>query len=424
MTQNASNHPGQTHSGAKDRSAKTKKQFVRIEGQPRIYWIHADDDIWDTKLHLTGKPLVCPDRGCHQKMKASQRKAAPYTKYLSDMNGTKCSHFVPKGGGGRTTEEHLWLQGFIRQICEELGYPATLETDFADIKVEAERNWAIEVQRVSTDFSKREDQRKLRGMETLWLLPESAQRSKNTGSSGGGDPLFSTPAVRLLYRFAGQRGHEPNEKYLREHVWANKKSAKVELRVAATLWTVAPQGQHVERVETSMPLRDFLREVLSGGRRWHPRSQLVPYTSEQSGWAGWIRDDEFEIAKAARKEREARRAEEELRWHEEQDRREREEEERIRSEEVERRRSEQSWSKTEEDWQGQGHGSALHSDEGADLSLRESDCTPKSSVGKEGAPGADCESMEHLGVQPAKPGASSDELEPWWRRAWNVLTRR
>lgn len=206
------------------------------------------------------------------------------------------------------TEEHLWLQGHIRQLCEELGCQAALETDYADIKVEGKSTWAVEVQRVSTDYAKREEQRAERRMKTLWLLPESAQRTRDSGRRQGGDPVFSSPAVRLLYRFAGNPSLAPDVKYLRENVWTGRRPDTVVLRVAATLWTLSPDGEYLRRHEMPMPLRAFLAEIFEGKRVWLSRGQLVQYTEDGDGWAGWVRDRDCQRARAADLARRERRA--------------------------------------------------------------------------------------------------------------------
>lgn len=134
MAQRRENHSGQSHkSGGTEKSSKTKKQFFRVQGERDVLWIRNSSD-W-ARVHRTGVHLVCPDRGCAQRLVAHQN--AYGTRYLSNhKDSTGCNHFVPAGGGGRMTDEHLWLQGKLREICIELGYDAELEVDVAGARVD------------------------------------------------------------------------------------------------------------------------------------------------------------------------------------------------------------------------------------------------------------------------------------------------
>ncbi|TNM52884.1 hypothetical protein [Brevibacterium sediminis] len=210
------------------------------------------------------------------------------------------------------TNEHMWLQGVVRDLCEQLGYVARLEADFADVKVESPVPYAVEVQRVSTDFAKRTAQRSANGMKTLWLLPETEkQRSLGRNGTDNDDPLFYHPAVRLCYYWAGRdhRTMVPTQ-YLNREVWNAGATHKIDLSVAVTLWTLADDRSGFER-SSSMPLRGFLNEVLSGKLEWFTKEQLHGTSNDKrSKWAGWANPEDVQQVIALRqlKRLEGRRA--------------------------------------------------------------------------------------------------------------------
>lgn len=210
------------------------------------------------------------------------------------------------------TNEHMWLQGVVRDLCEQLGYVARLEADFADVKVESPVPYAVEVQRVSTDFAKRTAQRSANGMKTLWLLPETEkQRSLGRNGTDNDDPLFYHPAVRLRYYWAGRdhRTMVPTQ-YLNREVWNAGATHKIDLSVAVTLWTLADDRSGFER-SSSMPLRGFLNEVLSGKLEWFTKEQLHGTSNDKrSKWAGWANPEDVQQVIALRqlKRLEGRRA--------------------------------------------------------------------------------------------------------------------
>lgn len=194
------------------------------------------------------------------------------------------------------TNEHMWLQGVVRDLCEQLGYSARLEVNLADVKVESPVPYAVEVQRVSTNLAKRTAQRRANGMKSLWLLPET-EKQRDIGRNGmrHDDPLFKHPAVRLRYYWSG-RNHKtmvPTQ-YLNREVWNAGATDKVDLYVAVTLWTLADDRSRFDR-SSSMPLRGFLNEVLSGRLEWFTKEQLHGTSNDKrSKWAGWANPEDVQ----------------------------------------------------------------------------------------------------------------------------------
>lgn len=297
MEASRANHAGAPHQPGRSRNGRqrTKKQFVRIRGERRIRWIRDPDD-W-AAVHRPGEniQLVCPDGGCGQSMKATERTKPRTTRYLSDTGDVSCTHFLPTGGGGPMTEEHLWVQGALRKACEELGYEARLESDYADVRVDSSPPFALEVQRASTNFRERRVQRAERGMETIWFLPETAKKSRK-------DPLFTQPCVRLVYfDRPGPGAKKLTAADLLGAVWTGGGADRVDLRVAVTLWT--PSQDHLEFVKArTLPIKEFLEQVLEGERRWHPARALHGKSAPRGTWAGWVLEDDLAAVQDARKE--------------------------------------------------------------------------------------------------------------------------
>lgn len=299
MAQRRENHPGQSHRpGRSPGSSKTKKQFLRVQGERDVLWIHDRRD-W-ARVHRTGLHLVCPDRGCTQRLVAHQNTHG--TRYLSNhKDSTGCSHFVPAGGGGRMTDEHLWLQGKLREICIELGYDAELEVDVTgarvDLRVESRlRPFAFEVQRVSTDFTARRKAREKNGMRTLWLLPESDRQKNIAKGKRRHDPLFSEPCVRLGYRDGtGPDARVMTVDQLRSAIWQGDGNGEVYLSVGVTVGKLSTDKLAFR--SSGLPLKTFLQQVLDGSRQWF--SGPVIQGKNGGNWAGWLLTDDITKYKAA-----------------------------------------------------------------------------------------------------------------------------
>lgn len=261
-----------------------KKQFFRIRGEQEILWIYNDDD-W-ARAHLTKQILVCPDRHCSERLIAKKRDA---TRYLSDMKKGGCGHFIPQGGGGLMTDEHLWLQGQLRETCRQLGYTSELEVGYSgarvDLRVDSTPPYAFEVQRVSTSFAERRVARAKNGMRTLWVLPESDRLKDTDKGKTHGDPLFSEPCVRLSYRDGpGPNARVMSVERLRSRVWQGDNRTKVHLRAGVTIGRLS--ADQLSFTSAWLPLEKFIRQVLSGDRQWCEQKVIQGHNG--GAWAGWL----------------------------------------------------------------------------------------------------------------------------------------
>ena len=198
------------------------------------------------------------------------------------------------------TEEHLWLQMRLFNLCLEMGYRARLETDYADVRVESDPPIALEVQLHGTDIDKRAAQRAKRGMRTLWLFPDSARK-------GVDDPLFARPAVRVNYSREGDPTLPP---------WDPNCRGRTTLMFGATIWKRGGDATQFVPAGNRHP-EEFLREVFDKERGWYERSTLHEASDPRTLWAGWALEGDLENVRAARNSRDraaaAVRAEEERR---------------------------------------------------------------------------------------------------------------
>lgn len=187
------------------------------------------------------------------------------------------------------TDEHLWLQGQLREICRELGYIAELEVGYnqarVDLRVDSTPPYAFEVQRVSTSFAERRAARAKNGMRTLWVLPES-DRLKDTGKgTANGDPLFSEPCVRLSYRDSPEpSARVVSTERLRSRVWRGDNRTEVYLRAGVTVGRLS--ADRLAFTSTWLPLKEFIRQVVSGDRQWY--AQKLIQGKKGGAWAGWL----------------------------------------------------------------------------------------------------------------------------------------
>ena len=240
------------------------KQHAQIVGQSnrlRPYWVYDDED-WVIIKDLTGGQLRCPVEGCSAKFqKPIQRQD---TRYLAHMPNLLCQHQLtrPQGGGGKISKEHRWLQARLARICESIGYTAITEhkATNSDVFVE-EVNYAIEVQRWSTKFVKRTQDRLSKGSPVIWLFPEDA----NTPAIK--KALFNLPAARLIVVCHSRCS-------IKLEPWNNQNDNQYAiLRVLAT---VATLDRNRGKLHTHVyDAKQFLKEVFSGDRTWFSRQQTL-----------------------------------------------------------------------------------------------------------------------------------------------------
>lgn len=228
--------------------------------------------------------LICPKPGCRAELVPVERQTG--TRFLRNRPGTSdCGHAFARGqGGGPPSPEHRWLQQRLVMLCDDLGYEAMQEHAYADVWVRNTPPLAIEVQRWATNFAVRSAARQALGANVLWLLPESASSKK------AGQDLFRHPAARLRVLRRGSRTEEARP-------WEPGHSGRVVLWVGATV--MCPGQDSLTLVSAgNYDAREFLREVLSGERRW--------YGPNEPGFkfgAGWAKTADVEQMQTRRAER-------------------------------------------------------------------------------------------------------------------------
>jgi len=290
------------HSVADHGEEATKKQLFRVEGETMVRSIHNDSD-WH-HVHRQGFDLRCPVGGCPQRLIA--KLSTRGRRFIAHKSGSRCGHAAPQAEGGEMTEEHLWLQNEIRELCVSLGYEAELEVggdgNRVDVLVDSGDLFAIEVQRGSTDFTERRRRREAEGRRTIWIIPGTASPSTTSATKRGSNPLFTEPCIRLGYadRRKGRAQWIPEEQ-LRASVW-NGGGGEVYLKAWATVGAL--DGDRCVFVSHILDLHAFLHQVLSGRRRWDPRPLIVG--AGHGSWAGWLLDaavDEFDAIQWSERER-------------------------------------------------------------------------------------------------------------------------
>ncbi len=215
--------------------------------------------------------LICPKPGCRAELVPVERKTG--TRFLRNRPGTlDCGHAFARGeGGGPPSPEHRWFQQRLAMLCDDLGYDAIQEhyESRADVWVASAPPLAIEVQRVNTNFSDRSVARRTHGANVLWLLPESASSPK------AGKELFRQPAARIRVMKRENRSEEAKP-------WEPGHTGQVLLWVGATVMRPSEDGLALVSAG-NYDAKAFLREVLSGARRWYGPNE--PEFRFGSGWA-------------------------------------------------------------------------------------------------------------------------------------------
>ncbi|MBF9336839.1 hypothetical protein G3N30_11630 [Microbacterium lacticum] len=252
----------------RDHQPKSKQHAHRRDVHRRYpLWVYDDDD-WQKMRDLPVGDLICPKPGCRAELVPVERQG---TRFLRNRPGTSdCGHAFARGqGGGPPSPEHRWLQQRLVMLCDDLGYEAMQEHAYADVWVKNTPPLAIEVQRWATNFAVRSAARQAMGANVLWLLPESASSKK------AGQDLFRHPAARLRVLKRGSRTEEAKP-------WEPGHSGRVVLWIGATVMRPSRDGLTLVSAG-NYDAREFLREVLSGERRWYGPSE--PGFKFGAGWA-------------------------------------------------------------------------------------------------------------------------------------------
>jgi len=250
---------------------EVKQQAVIIANPRRRVYDLTDDNNWEVVKNLGQGQLGCPSQRCSVRFQ-KPRVSSLGTRYLSDMPGQSCRHFMrsareitPHGEPTRMSDEHLWFQKRLQKICQRLGYVADLEdsVSHSDVLVygaDDQPAFSLELQRWDTDFKKRTQARQAQQLNVIWFIPEDAKSSASTSAA-----LFEWPAVRLLCLDGRGKKLAP---------WDNEAENRGALLYVQA--TVAFLDTDVWAFRTRrMDCRKFLSEVLTDQRKWYKREDAA-----------------------------------------------------------------------------------------------------------------------------------------------------
>lgn len=248
----------------------------------RPLWVYDNED-WELMCSLPSGTLICPEPGCRSAFKKPLSNARG-TRWLANLPGTSCGHLPPRPGlgGGSMTAQHRWLEARLARLCEALGFEAITEhyATNSDVYVPAAR-YSLEVQRGPTDFPTRTGKR-LESGQMVWFVTEDAR------GNAAKRALFEYPAVRLAVVSRW-------DKNIPLTPWDDPSTVPdSRLYVFATVARLYDGNAGL--VTGRMDAMAFLREILTGERRWYP-----PYTPGAprltSGF--WARTDDLKAARLA-----------------------------------------------------------------------------------------------------------------------------
>lgn len=295
-----------------------RRQVARLlhpgPGEDRELKVFSDED-WKLMTTEPRPPLKCFEPACDQRLSAVDSANRARHLRVRNPEGERevgCAHIHPLatggegdgagidtgngsgnggvgGGGGLMSDEHRWLQFRIEFLIRNyLKLNAWTEdsTTFADVYVEVPDgdDLAIEVQRWPTDFPTRSQLREDRGASPLWLLTDDAHgRSVNTA-------LREHPCARLYVHHVDDtkrqrplplqpwQPHDFHAIVDHHHGRPRTLSNLARLAVGQTIARLGGSASGRRFLTTRNPdgsevrydIVQFLREVTSGQRRWHP----------------------------------------------------------------------------------------------------------------------------------------------------------
>lgn len=265
-------------------ASTSKRHAVLRSGQDsRPLWV-GDDEDWQQMLANSDR-LKCPEPGCPVVLFPRPKEPGRYRRHLwTGPKGRNCTHWPgtdDHGGGGRMTPRHLWVQRRILEICQTLGYEARPEDQhtYADVYV-SKPSYALEVQLRPTNFQDRTKSRRSKGAATAWLIAHDAPATKSVKNA-----YWSVPAVEFkvydtrLRTKGGQAEFCP---------WEDPHGALdeyAEIRVYHTTFKLDDAAGQL--VHASVPVQQFLREVLRGERSWYPAGEPgMPCSAKGESSAG------------------------------------------------------------------------------------------------------------------------------------------
>ncbi|MFC9437875.1 hypothetical protein [Nocardia sp. NPDC057030] len=278
------------------RLSGTSKRHAVLRGRPNeTLWVFDDAD-WAVMLEHS-KSLVCPEPGCGiQLFPRPQSADSDIVRHLwlGTRQKTGCEHWTGGSDGGPMTARHVWVQARILRTCRDLGYTAVPEDHHtrADVYV-SEPSTALEVQLRATAFNDRTEARRAKGADTIWFLAHDVSRSNASIKNA----IATLPTVRFQVgdrrnRTRGAAEFEP---------WLDRTGGLdefAEIRVYGTTFDLDTRTGTPRLEHAGMALPTFLREVLSGRRRWiEPGQPGMPTNPSGGHRPGWVRAGDLDTVR-------------------------------------------------------------------------------------------------------------------------------
>ncbi len=255
------------------------KRHAQLQYQPRSVplWV-GDPEDWALVRREPRPPLVCPEPGCDVELISYENLNNKQNPRIFKFKpaGRSCDHWTDRGqGGGPESAQHEWVKLRLTRIARKLGYTATPEhpPTRADVYVH-EPSFCLEVQLVATQFGIRTSARQAKESRVCWLIREGLNTPRTRQA------LFTLPAVR--FRIIDRTNPEGRLAAPWEHPSDRELARRARLQVFGTI-AHRPQAH----LQTSLDaLRSgwfwtgpmdgfqFLEQVLSGHRTWHPPGTL------------------------------------------------------------------------------------------------------------------------------------------------------
>ncbi|MCX2729476.1 hypothetical protein OOZ19_04440 [Saccharopolyspora sp. NFXS83] len=276
-----------------------------------MLWV-GDDEDWET-ARQKDQVLVCPETACDIELAAVHAPSNRYNpRFFRFKSASRiCGHWPAGNRGGPETPQHDWVKARLARIARHQGYQATAEHwhTRADVYVH-EPAFCLEVQLRPTQFADRTASRHHKGTEVCWFIRDGLDSKKSRQA------LFHGRGVR--FRVVDRETHRPIEP------WNEPGNYDLDRRAVIEVWgTVARlprRGREPDPTATGPGVSwfttgtlsgyQFLTEVLSGQRRWHPAGRIGNKTGL------WVLDtdvaayNEFRKRQQQHREQLARKAEE------------------------------------------------------------------------------------------------------------------
>ncbi|WP_125734538.1 hypothetical protein [Amycolatopsis sp. WAC 04197] len=237
-------------------------------------WV-GDPEDWAVVRQTPRPPLVCPEPGCDVELISCENRSFKQNPRFFRFKSVdrSCDHWADHDhGDGPETAQHEWVKHRLTTIARRLGYTATPEhpSTRADVFVH-EPGYCLEVQLRSTQFQKRTQARETKGGTACWWIVDGVDSKALTKA------LFTLPAVRFRVI------DKTNPRIRTLNPWTDPEdqdlASRAHLQVFATV-AHPPSAMNSANPRSAwfrtgtMDGYAFLREVLSGRRRWYPPHAL------------------------------------------------------------------------------------------------------------------------------------------------------